>query len=112
MKIKFCNADEDTIIAKTMLAPWHYTKINNKEIMILDIHPSYINEALFIDLDEANIDYQIISDDEEDAFYSALEALRESIAKINESIGTSVMSSTIYTDALKAFEEEVEDYGE
>ena len=114
MKIKFYNVEEDTIIAKTMLAPWDYTKIDTKEIMVLDIHPSCVNEALFIDLDEANIDYEIMSA-EAGAFESSLKALRDSIAKISASIETSFVSSTAYADALKAFTEfagEVEDHGD
>ena len=116
MKIKFYNISEDTITAKTMLAPWDYDiKTDTSEVMVLDIHPSCVNEALFIDLDEANINYEIMSA-EAVAFESSLKALRDSIAKISASIETSFVSSTACTDALKslskALSKGVEDCGE
>lgn len=112
MKIKFYNIDEDTIIRKTMLAPWDYDiQTNTKEVMVLDIHPSCVNEALFTDLDEANINYEIMSA-EAVAFESSLKALRESIAKISKGIETSFTSSAVYSDALKAFAEGVKSCGE
>lgn len=111
MKIKFYNIDEDTIIRNTMLAPWDYDiKTDTSEVTILDIHPSCVNETLFIDLDEANINYEIMCDGKEPDYASALEALRESIATISESLRAS-MSSTTY-DALKAFAEGVKGCGE
>lgn len=113
MLIKFYNTDENAIIAKTMLAPWdYYIKEKACGMMIVDIYSSCVNEALFIDLDEANIDYQIISDNEERAFDSALETLRESIAKLSKTIEKSFVISTAYADALKTITEEVEDCGE
>lgn len=110
MKIKLYNTNEYDIMAYTTLAPWEYN-ITEKadEVMIMEIESRYVNEDIFIDLDNMDIEYEIISTDKEDDFYSSLEALRESIAKLSEGIA---VSSTTYTDALKAFTEGVKRRGE